>query len=223
MSVKTLNACLAIMPTFTLSVLPALTPNAHSAPATRTENSAKVRPATINKVAPPMAETPEDLHRFEVRVAPAPMVFAKWYVVDAAIRINKNFSIGPSAIYYQSVGLATMFSPSRQGSAYGFNATLYADSVEKSTWFLGLHVLKESYKQHGHASIYREELEGFKEELTAGFQFILWPRVNLLLGFGVEHRDYKGTKTSLNSDNIYDVTDRGLYWPSLELKIGIEI
>jgi len=155
-------------------------------------------------------------HHLELRTAPFALFLFKWMDLDISYRFSEQFAFGPSFIRYADSGpYGNMFTPTYEGTAYGFHGYYYYSSVLKSGWYSGFRGYYENYKSYSHHLSPPSEVIGYRGRVTTGANFKLNHRVNLMLGLGVEYFDRQ----------IQDEEEerRRLWFPIIELKLGVEL
>jgi len=163
----------------------------------------------------------EELRRLELRTAPLALL-ASWYTLDASYRFTEHFALGPAVVFYNSrAEHGNMLAPTYKGTAYGLHANYYFRSVEVSGFYTGLHAYQEDYRSYPHGLSGHEDRNGYRVNLTAGYQARM-NRVSLLMGLGVEVRSHKvvETRTYDSAPKEYSETHR---IPTVEIKLGFEI
>lgn len=161
----------------------------------------------------------KDLNQWEFRTAPMALL-ASWYTIDISYRISEKLSTGPAVVIYGAPETGNMFLPSYKGTAGGWQANYYFDSVRKNTWYLGSHIYFENYNSYPHALNGFEELSGYRLDAIIGYK-IKNAGILTMFGIGLEYRDHDVTKHE-DSKIIMKSHEANLL-PMLELKMGIEI
>lgn len=166
------------------------------------------------------------LGRWELRAAPLQLAY-RFYSVEFAYRISKQWSMGPSVVVYDSPGnLGGMFGPTYHGAAFGLNSTYYFKSVASHTPYISSHVFYQSYTSYGHASRGYAENVGGRGDAVIGYQW-RWNLLSLRVGGGLqlESEEFRTvTPANLASDpDTIESSRRTDLFPTVELKVGIEI
>lgn len=166
------------------------------------------------------------LARWEIRAAPFQLLY-RFYSAEFAYRFSKKWSFGPSAVAYDSPGnLGGMLGPNYHGAAFGLNGTYYYKSVASHTPYIGCHVFYQSYTSYGHAFRGYSEHVGSRADAVIGYQW-RWKLASMRVGGGVQYENEKvRTVESGNLANDPDTVEssrRTSLFPTIELKIGIEI
>lgn len=165
-----------------------------------------------------------EIPRWEFRTAPIAL-WARWYTLDISYRISEKWTTGPAAVVYGSAEIGNMFVPSYKGYAVGWNANYYFNSVLKNGWYLSMHSYYEKYSSYPHAYLGHKEMDGFRANAVAGYQW-KWSSFNMMAGLGGEYRNHNvvdkpdaiaGSQPEVTSFN----ETRTL--PHIEFKIGIQI
>jgi hypothetical protein len=162
-----------------------------------------------------------ELRSWEFRTAPIALL-ARWYTLDVSYRFTEHIAVGPSVVIYDAPGeQGNMLAPTYKGNAFGLHANYYFTSVERNSWYSGLHAYQESYTSYPEGYPGHEDRKGFRSNVTAGYQ-IKWSRVNLMTGLGMAYRNHDIIKTSRFDDT--ETESRESQWnPTVEVKLGFEI
>lgn len=147
------------------------------------------------------------LGRWEFRAAPVQVLY-RFYSVEFAYRLSKQWSIGPSVVVYDSPGnLGVMFGPTYHGAAFGLNGTYYFQSVESHTSYLSSRVFYQSYTSYGHAFRGYTENAGGRGDVVLGYQWRWNNFFSMRLGGGLQYeaedvRTVTPGISTLEPDNI---------------------
>jgi hypothetical protein len=166
----------------------------------------------------------EEMPRWEFRTAPVAYL-ARWYTLDVSYRISEKWATGPAGIIYGSPEIGHMFAPSYKGYAAGWNANYYFNTVLKSGWYLSMHSFYEKYSSYPHAYLGHKEIDGFRANAVAGYQW-RWSAFNLMAGLGGEYNNHnvvdKPDAIGSKQPNVssFNGTSTLLH---IELKIGVQI
>lgn len=169
----------------------------------------------------------ETICRWELRAAPAQLIY-RFYSVEFAYRLSKQWSLGPSVVVYDSPGnLGGMFGPTYHGAAFGLNGTYYFKSAASNSSYLSTRVFYQSYTSYGHNSRGYTENTGGRGDVVLGYQWRWNNFFSLRFGGGVqlEAEDVRTVTpgiSALEPDTIESSRRTGLF-PTIELKVGIEI
>jgi len=159
--------------------------------------------------------------RFEIRTAPAMIVFGRWLTLDATYILNNNWAVGPSYVSYaNSSEYGNMFATTYYGNAYGAHLIWSADDLYSDSWYVGSHAYYESYRSIAH-SFYgnKEDRKGLRTSAVIGYR---QHNGNFLtmVGFGFENYNYEVASIKSAADPVYKEFNRNFTFFHAEFKIG---
>lgn len=168
------------------------------------------------------------IERWELRVAPLPAFF-RFYSAEFAYRFSNKWSLGPSVVVYDSPGdLGNMLGPTYHGASVGINSTYYFKSAASDTPYISGRAFYQSYTAYGHASRGYSENAGGRGEAIIGFQW-RWNSASMRSGVGFQYENEQVRNITSDSGNlpagpdIVETSRRNSLFPTIELKLGIEI
>lgn len=160
------------------------------------------------------------IRNWEIRTAPIAL-FASWFTVDLSYRATEHFATGPAGVTFNCGGRGGMLAPCWKGTALGWQANYYFDSVASKGPYISGHAYYDSFKAFSHSVLKgHDELQGTR--INAMFGYMFQAPVNFVwhLGIGMEVRNYHVTKFD---ENGAETTKRenGQH-PMLEAKLGYQ-